>query len=203
MVNTSWVGRPEIVIVALFIGRNLCDLIVGIDSTMLLLHHLMGMYSLMMVSTMKPYRDRYLGNHCVFLVVMESGSILYNFYTLWPSKRNRNLYFYIMTVTNIMGVVWHWIAGSLGGHRALHDPKVFFTCVVGGIMNYYRQKEVFAVCGYPKWLGGNGFLSPESAISTHNIEDTTGLPSERKKDHPRCAVLSAQKFIGVQINKND
>lgn len=107
MVNTSWVGKPEIVIAALFLGRNLCDLIVGVDSSMIFLHHLMGMSSILMVSTMKPHRDRYLGNHCTFVVFMEIGSIFFNLYALSPTKLKRNLYFYGMTFTNMMGVFWH------------------------------------------------------------------------------------------------
>jgi len=203
MVNTSWVGKPEIIIAALFQGRNLCDLIVGVDSSMLILHHLVGMYSILMVTTMKPYRDRYLGNHCTFLVFMEIGSIFFNLYALSPTKLNRNLYFYGMTLSNMMGVFWHWIAGSLGEHRALYDPKVFVTVMLGCVLNYFRQKEVFTVCGCPQWLGGNGFISPESAITTLEVEEITVIPIERKKGNAKCAVTSRQTWISTDIKKSE
>lgn len=204
MVNTGWVGRPEIIIAALFLGRNLCDLLVGVHSSILVLHHLMGMYSILTVSTIKPYRDRYLGNHCAYLVFMETGSMLYNFYALWPRIRYRNLYFYSMTTSNMFGIVWHWIARSIGEHRALHDPKVFFTCIVGSVINCFRQKEVFVVCGYPKVFGGSGFQSPEFATATLGIEETTKLlPIGRKKGNLRYAVQSGQKLISTEIIKNE
>jgi len=202
MVNTSWVGKLEIIIAALFQGRNLCDLIVGVDSSMIVLHHLMGMYSILMVTTMKPYRDRYLGNHCVFLVFMETGSIFFNLYALSPSKWTRNLYFYGMSLTNMMGVFWHWIAGSLDEHRALYDPKVFVTVTVSSVMTYFRQKEVFVVCGCPQWLGGNGFITPESAFATLEVEKTTVLPIDRKKGNVKCAIKSSHT-ISTEIEKSE
>merc|ERR1719474_1201745 len=183
MVNTSWVGKLEIIIAALFQGRNLWDLIVGVDSYKIFLHHLMGISSILMVTTMKPYRDRYLGNHCTFLVFMEIGSIFFNLYALSPTKLNRNLYFYGMTLSNMMGVFWHWIAGSLGEHRALYDPKVFVTVMLGCVLNYFRQKEVFVICGCPLWLGGNGFISPESAFVTLEVDKTTFLAIGRKNEN--------------------
>jgi len=194
MINTSWVGKPEIVIVALFLGRNLSDLIVGLDSYLLVMHHLLSMYSMVMVSTIMPYRDRYLGNHCTFLVFMEAASILFNSYVLWPNEFNRNLYFYFMSISNIMGFFWHWIAGNLGSHRALHDPCVFVTVLVGNGINYFRQKEMLAVCGCPHWLGGNGLLIPSSVIATDCADD---LATEHvcKKHKGKCAVSTAQDKV--------
>merc|ERR1719204_808954 len=203
MVNTSWVGKPEIIIAALFQGRNLCDLIVGVDSSMIILHHLMGSYSILMVTVMKPYRDRYLGNHCTYLVFMDFGSILFNLYALSPSKCTRNLYFYGMTLTNLLGLFWHWIAGSLGEDRVLHDPKVFVTVIVGSVLNYFRQKEVFAVCGFPQWLGGNGFISLETAFAILEVEETAFLPIDRKKGSVKCAVNSSQTWICTEIKKTE
>jgi len=203
MVNTSWVGKPEIIIAALFQGRNLCDLIVGVDSYKIFLHHLMGISSILMVTTMKPHRDRYLGNHCTFLIFMEIGSIFFNLYALSPTKLNRNLYFYGMTFTNMMGVFWHWIAGSLGEHRSLYDPKVLVTVILGCVLNYFRQKEVFAVCGRPHWLGGNGFISPESAITTVKAQEITVIPNDRKKGNVKCAVTSSQTWISTDIKKSE
>lgn len=203
MVNTSWVGKPEIIIAALFQGRNLSDLIVGVESSMIFLHHFLGLYSILMVTTMKPYRDRYLGNHCTFLVLMETGSISFNLYALSPSKLTRNLYFYGMTLSNVMGVFWHWITGSLGEHRSLYDPKVFVTVMLGCVLNYFRQKEVFAVCGCPQWLGGNGFISPESAITTLKVEEITVIPIDRKKDKVKCTVTSTQTWISNKIKKSE
>jgi len=195
------VGKPEIVIAALFQGRNLCDLIVGVDSSMIFLHHFMGICSILMVTAVKPYQEQYLGSHCMFLVFMEIGSIFFNLYALSPSKRTRNLYFYGMTLTNIMCLSWHWIAGSLGEHRALHDPKVFVTVIVGNVFNYFRQKEVFVICGCPQWLGGNGLISPETAF-TLEVEETV-IPIYKKKGKVKCAVTSSQTWIRTEIKKSE
>lgn len=203
MVNASWVGKPEIILVALFQGRNLCDLVVGVNSSMIVAHHLIGIYSIFMVSTMKPYRDQYLGIHCTYLIFMEFGSILYNFYVLWPSIRHRNLFFVCMSTTNMMGIFWHWIAGSVGNHQALLDPKVFVTCIVGSVLSYFRQKEVFVVCGCPIWLGGKGLRSPESAISYFAVKESSALPINRKKCSRKYAVESGQKNIPAERNMND
>jgi len=201
MVNSSWVGQPEIAIVALFLGRNLCDLIVGLESFVLVVHHLLGMYSMIMVSTMNPYKNRYLGNHCTYLVFMEAASIWFNIYVLWPKELNRNIYFGLMSTSNVFGFFWHWVAGSLGDHRALHDPFVFVTVTLGSVINFFRQKEVFAVCGCPCWLGGNGLLSPASVITALSTEDATTRLNEQMKSNAKHSVSSVGGVILDDKNK--
>jgi len=192
MIYTSWVERPEIVIAALFLGRNLCDLIVGLERLMIILHHVFGMSSILMVSILRSFRDSYLGNHCTYIVYMEIGSILFNFYILWPSEFTRNLYFYCMTLSNFMGFFWHWVSGYLGQDNVLHDPRILVTVVIGCLFNFFRQKEAFSLCGCPCWLGGNGFLSPASVISTVYVEEVTKPPAVERKRHTKYAVHSVQ-----------
>jgi len=78
----------------------------------------------------------------------------------------------------------------------LYDPKVVVTVMLGCVMNYFRQKEVFTVCGCPHWLGGNGFISPESAITNLKVEEVTVIS---KKGNVKCAVTSTQTWISNEI----
>jgi len=195
MINTSWVEKPEIAVAAFFLGRNLCDLITGLNRVMIILHHVLGMSSILMISTLAPFRDSYLGTHCMYLVYMEMGSLMFNLYVLWPCKFNRNLYFYVMTLSNMAGIIWHWVAGNLGMHRALHDPRIFITVVAGSIITYFRQKEAISICGCPRCLGGNGFIPPGDVITSVNSGESGSLPAKKKKRKVKYAVESIQDII--------
>jgi len=58
------------------------------------------------------------------------------------------------------------------------------------------------VCGCPLWLGGKGFIPPESAITTLKVEEIT-IPIDRKKGNVKCAVTSSQTWISTDIKKNE
>jgi len=170
MVNDGWTNSPEVIVGALFLGRNFCDFLMGSNNIKIVLHHIAASGVFLVLMLWHSYRLYFVGNFCLYMIAMEIGSIYFNVYVLWPCKLTRNLYFYTMLSSNISCFCWHWIADIIAPHHgAMKDPLAILMVLLGCIFNIFRQREAMLVCGFPLCLGGHGFL-PVSSVTTINPE---------------------------------
>jgi len=101
MVNNGWVNSPEVIVGGLFLGRNFCDFLMGANNIKIVIHHIAAIGVFLAIMLGHSYRSHFVGNFCLYLIVMEIGSIYFNVYVLWPCKLTRSIYFYTMSSSNV------------------------------------------------------------------------------------------------------
>lgn len=201
---TGWVDSPAILVGTLFVSRCFYDHFMGVE-LLFLLHHLACELVALTLMCIPPYRDELAGLHCVYLFLMEVGSISFNVYPLWPCEATRNVYFWSMSISNLLCAPLHWLALTIAPINSHPVPTVIMM-VVGNVFNLYRQSECFAVCGWPgtprTWMEAIGEHSMSTMLaikeSVERIRESMTESVEAIGEHSRRTMEALRESMEVR-----
>jgi len=174
--ETGWADSPAILVGTLFVSRCFYDHFMGIE-LLFLLHHLACELVALTLMCIPPYRDTHAGLHCVYLFIMELGSISFNVYPLWPCEATRNVYFWSMSISNLLSAPLYWLVLTITPMKS-HPVPTILMIVIGNVFNLFRQSKCFAVCGWPgtprTWMEAIGEHSMRSMKSVKESFEAIG-----------------------------